>query len=116
MRDTDYPRPLVRHRDVSRGLLTRLLDSGRDPEVHDAARTVLAHLEGPTPPSVPAFSPREQAVLAELSRGLRNREIADRLRVSEDGVRHHLKNIYRKTGTTDRSDAVRRAVSMGFRL
>ena len=116
MRDTDYVRPLVRHRDVSRGLLARLLDSGRDPEVHDAARTMLAHLEGPTPPSVPAFSPREQAVLAALSGGLRNREIADRLEVSEDGVRHHLKNIYRKTGTTDRSDAVRRARSMGFRF
>ena len=54
-------------------------------------------------------------MLAELSTGLRNREIADRLGVSEDGVRHHLKNIYRKTGTTDRRDAVRRATSMGWR-
>ena len=116
MRDTDYLRPLVRHRDVSRGLLTRLLDKDPDPEVHEAASTALAHLDGPPPPSVPVFSAREQAVLAELRNGLRNREIADRLRISEDGVRHHLKNIYRKTGTTDRSDAVRRATSMGLRL
>ena len=48
--------------------------------------------------------------------GLRNREIADRLGVTEDGVRHHLKNIYRKTGTTDRDDAVRRAASMGVQF
>jgi len=114
-RSTDYLRPLVRHRDVSRRLLTRLLDSGPGPEIHDAASGALAHLEGPTPPNAPVFSPREKAVLAELSRGLRNREIADRLGVSEDGVRHHLKNIYRKTGTTDRRDAVRRATSMGWR-
>ena len=60
--------------------------------------------------------PRERAVLAELRNGLRNREIADRLGVTEDGVRHHLKNIYRKTGTTDRDDAVRRAASMGVQF
>ena len=115
-RSTDYLRPLVRHRDVSRGLLTRLLDKDPEPEVHEAARAALAHLDGPLPPSVPVFSAREQAVLAELGEGLRNREIADRLGMSEHGVRHHLKNIYRKTGTTDRRDAVRRATSMGLRL
>ena len=116
-RSTDYLRPLVRHRDVSRRLLTRLLEGDPDPEVHDAATTALARLEGPTSGSgIPAFSAREQAVLAELRKGLRNREIADQLRISEDGVRHHLKSIYRKTGTSDRSEAVSRAMSMGLRL
>ena len=116
-RSTDYLRPLVRHRDVSRRLLTRLLEGDPDPEVRDAATTALARLEGPAAGSgIPAFSAREQAVLAELRKGLRNREIADQLRISEDGVRHHLKNIYRKTGTRDRSEAVSRAMSMGLRL
>ena len=115
-RNTDYQRPLVRHRDVSRDLLTRLLDQNPEPEIREAAALVLAHLDGPPPPSLPVFSPREQAVLAELRNGLRNREIADRLDVTEDGVRHHLKNIYRKTGTTDRDDAVRRATSMGVQF
>ena len=113
-RNTDYLRPLARQRDTSRDLLTRLLDQNPDPEIHETAASVLAHLDGPPPPSVPVFSPREQAVLAALGEGLRNREIADRLGVTED--RHHLKNIYRKTGTTDRRDAVRRATSMGSRL
>ena len=80
------------------------------------ASAALVHLDGPPPSSAPVFSAREQAVLAGLGKGLRNREIADRLGISEDGVRHHLKNIYRKTGATDRSDAVRRATSMGLRL
>ena len=112
-RSTDYLRPLVRHRDVSRRLLTRLLDKDPESELREAARSALAHLDGPPPPGVPVFSAREQAVLAGLGQGLRNREIADRLGISEDGVRHHLKNIYRKTGTTDRSGAVRRATTMG---
>ena len=115
-RNTDYLRPLVRHRDVSRDLLSRLLDRNPEPEIREAAALVLAHLDGPPPPSLPVFSRREQAVLAELRNGLRNREIADRLDVTEDGVRHHLKNIYRKTGTTDRDDAVRRATSMGVQF
>ena len=115
-RSTDYLRPLVRQRDTSRDLLTRLLDKRPDPEIHEAAASVLAHLDGPPPPAVPVFSPREQAVLAELAQGLRNREVADRLGITEDGVRHHLKNIYRKTGTTDRHDAARRAKSMSTQL
>ena len=115
-RSTDYLRPLVRHRDVSRRLLTRLLDKDPESELREAARSALAHLDGPPPPGVPVFSAREQAVLAGLGQGLRNREIADRLGISEDGVRHHLKNIYRKTGTTDRGGAVRRATTMGLRL
>ena len=115
-RSTDYLRPLARRRDVSRDLLTRLLDSNPNPDVREAARSVLSHLDGPPRPEVPVFSPREQAVLAELGNGLRNREIADRLGMTEDGVRQHLKNIYRKTGTSDRDDAVRRAASMGVQF
>ena len=115
-RSTDYLRPLVRQRDTSRDILTRLLDKEPDPETREAAAAVFAHLDGPPPPAVPVFSPREQDVLAALREGLRNREIADRLGITEDGVRHHLKNIYRKTGTTDRRDAVRRVKSMDTQL
>ncbi len=115
-RETDYLRPLVRHRDVSRELLNRLLDRNPDPEIRDAAESALAHFDEPMPPSGPVFSPRERAVLAELRKGRRNREIADRLGVTEDGVRHHLKNIYRKVGTTDRDAVVWRATSMGVQF
>ena len=115
-RTADYLRSLARQRDTSRDVLTRLLDGKPDPEIHETAESVLAHLDGPPRPSVPAFSPREQAVLAALGEGLRNREIADRLGVTEDGVRHHLKSIYRKTGTTDRHEAARRAKSMDTQL
>ena len=115
-RSTAYLRPLARQRDTSRDLLTRLLDKKPDPEIREVAASVLAHLDGPSHRSAPAFTPREQTVLAALREGLRNREIADRLGISEDGVRHHLKHIYRKTDTTNRHDAVRRAKSISTQL
>ncbi len=43
-----------------------------------------------------------------MARGLRNKEIAKGLGITEHGVRYHLKNIYRKTGARGRIDAVRR--------
>jgi DNA-binding NarL/FixJ family response regulator len=54
---------------------------------------------------------READVLALLSDGLRNGEIADGLFVSVDTVKTHLRNIYRKLGVTTRSQAVIRALS-----
>ncbi len=38
-----------------------------------------------------------------------NREIADRLCISETTLRTHIRNINLKLGATDRRDAVRRA-------
>ena len=56
---------------------------------------------------------REIEVLEGLGRGERDKEIARRLGITENGVRYHLKNIYRKLGATGRVDAVRRAHSGG---
>ena len=111
-RDTGYVRPLVRDREVSRTVLRRLLDGMLDADTRDAAVSMLADLDGPTP-AAPSFSPREVEVLVEVREGRRNREIADRLGISEEGVRFHLKNIYRKTGVSHRVDAVRNAQSFG---
>ena len=52
-------------------------------------------------------------VLSEAAQGLRNKEIADRLGISDEGVRYHLKNIYRKAGVRRRADAVQYARSLG---
>ena len=113
VRETDYVRPLARHRSASCAVLVRLLDHDPDPQIRSTAESTLARLDNRRPFNVPVLTPRERAVLAELRNGLRNREIADRLGVSEDGVRYHLKNIYRKMGATSRRAAVDRAMSMG---
>lgn len=55
------------------------------------------------------LSEKEVSVLAELSQGHSNREIARRLWVSEQTVKFHLSNIYKKLGITSRTEALRYA-------
>ena len=55
------------------------------------------------------LSDKEASVLAELSHGHSNREIARRLWVSEQTVKFHLSNIYKKLGITSRTEALRYA-------
>jgi DNA-binding NarL/FixJ family response regulator len=52
------------------------------------------------------LSRREQEVLDELAQGLGNQAIAERLFVSQDTVKSHLRKIYRKLGVSSRSEAV----------
>ena len=112
-RGVGYIRPLVRHRDVSRTVLRRLLATDLDGDVRAEAESVLAHLGEPSTPAARFFSTRELEVLAEVARGLQNTEVAGRLGITDEGVRYHLKNINRKTGARKRADAVRSARSLG---
>jgi DNA-binding NarL/FixJ family response regulator len=52
------------------------------------------------------LSLREQQVLHELAQGLGNRAIAERLFLSQDTVKSHLRNVYRKLGVSTRAEAV----------
>ena len=112
VREVDYVRPLARYGAVSRTALTRLLDTAPGPAMREAAESVLSHLGGTTNTGT-VFSARERWVLAEVGRGRRNGEIATLLKISEGGVRYHLRNIYRKTGVTRRRDLVTKAPSLG---
>ncbi len=53
------------------------------------------------------ISPREAEVITHLSRGLSNREIAERLRVSFTTVRTHVYNVFKKTGAATRVELLR---------
>jgi DNA-binding NarL/FixJ family response regulator len=48
------------------------------------------------------LSSRERDVVGLLAMGMKNRQIAERLFISEVTVRHHLTRIYRKLGVTSR--------------
>ena len=56
------------------------------------------------------LSRREREVLGEVLGGLDNKTIADRLCISEDTVKSHVKAIFRKLGARDRAHAVALAV------
>jgi len=59
------------------------------------------------------LSARESEVLALLSEGLSNRDIADALFLNIETVRSHLKSVYGKLGVHTRSQATARALRAG---
>lgn len=76
----------------------------------------------PEVPSIQMADPlsgRESEILATLTEGLSNKEIARRLDISEATVKTHLKGIMRKTGAANRTQAAlwarERGVGMGAR-
>jgi len=60
-----------------------------------------------------ALSERETAVLEAVARGLSNREIGRQLWISEQTVKFHLRNVYRKLGISSRTEAARYAYRTG---
>ncbi len=62
----------------------------------------------------PSLTGREIEILSEVAQGLTSREIADRLFISENTVKNHVRNVLEKTGLTSRHDAVRYAIREGL--
>lgn len=54
------------------------------------------------------LSRREQEILEQLSKGFRYKEIADKLYVSIETVRTHIRNIYDKLQVNSRADALKK--------
>ena len=75
---------------------------------------------GATEPSTPSgakaagLTDREIAILTELAKGKSNDEIAKELWVTQQTVKFHLTNVYRKLGAKNRADAVRQAYQLGL--
>ncbi len=61
-----------------------------------------------------SLTPREQEVLAMVAEGLLNKEIADRLHISEHTVKFHLSSIMGKLGASSRTEAVTRGIRRGL--
>jgi DNA-binding NarL/FixJ family response regulator len=57
---------------------------------------------------------RELEVLQQLASGSRNREIADRLGITEETVKVHVKHVMEKLGAKDRTAAVAIAIRRGI--
>ena len=64
--------------------------------------------------TIAALSTREQQILSYLAAGNQNKEIANRLRVSPETVKWHLKKIYEKLSVGSRTEATRLAVMCGL--
>lgn len=67
-------------------------------------------------PDQDPLTPREAEVLAQLALGLSNKEIADRLGISDHTAKFHVNAIMGKLGATTRTEAVVRAARLGWLL
>lgn len=57
---------------------------------------------------------REREILAAIVTGLTNREIAEKLSISEDTVKHHLSRIFDKVGVSRRLELAMFAINHGL--
>jgi DNA-binding NarL/FixJ family response regulator len=71
--------------DVARGVLNAMASDARRP-----------------PTSLGRLSERERQVSYLVARGMKNRDIATQLTISENTVKRHLQSIFSKTGSRDR--------------
>lgn len=86
----------------------REVHEGGSPMSSSIARKVVASFrQGGPPPRPPLpLSPREQAVLEALARGLTYKQIADQLQISVDTIRTYIRRIYEKLHVQSRTEAV----------
>lgn len=91
----------------------RLLESledvfhGGSPMSSQIARIVVTHFSRPEAKKS-TLSPREQELLSHLTDGLKYREIAEKLFISEETVRTHARNIYVKLQVSSRFEALKK--------
>lgn len=93
----------------------------RQPSPNVGAFNLLVSEARKTPPLKPAqnvthhekLTGREMAVLELLAEGFSNREISERLYISTNTVKAHIKHINSKLGVTRRAQAVMRARATG---
>ncbi|MFD1734285.1 response regulator transcription factor [Deinococcus malanensis] len=65
-------------------------------------------------PSTFRLSPRELEVLRLLAEGRSNREVAQKLTLSEKTVARHVENVFNKLGVHSRASAVAIAIREGL--
>ena len=61
-------------------------------------------MEGPRRHPLETLTPRERQIAEHIGRGMRNREIADSLAMSEGTVKVYLHTIYQKLGIDNRTE------------
>lgn len=78
------------------------------------AAKILKELTAPAEAPTPPLTARERQVLELLAGGLANKEIAFNLKLSENTVKNHLRNILEKLHLQNRVQAALYAVRMGL--
>jgi DNA-binding NarL/FixJ family response regulator len=88
--------------------LIREVHSGGRPIPPDVARKLADHM------FQSHLTAREVEVLRLIAEGLRNKEIAGQLSISENTAQGHVKNILAKLKVNDRAGAITAAIRRGI--
>lgn len=111
-------RPDLRARALAMGALSWVSMSIRARELVDAIEIVAAGRALPENTdglgNDVGLSTREVEILALIAQGLSNTDIASQLYLSENTLKSHIRNTYRKVGASSRSQAVIWALGHGF--
>jgi DNA-binding NarL/FixJ family response regulator len=83
---------------LERGMIGSLLSEMRRPQAAAPA--------DPEQARIATLTKREREVIVLAGQGLKNRQLAQRLSISETTVRHHLTSIFDKLGVGDRLELV----------
>lgn len=85
----------------------REVRQGGAPMSREIARKVIASFQEPITAAmeVEDLTPREREILELLADGFSNKEIADRMGVSDGTVRWHLRHVYNKLHVRSRTEA-----------
>lgn len=105
-------------RDLSSGSLEKALISIKEGEVWVSRRVTNLSLQDmmdyrsiqQSQVEIPDLTGREIEILKTMTLGLRNKEIADRLFISEKTVKTHVNRIFKKLGVNTRTSAILAAI------
>jgi DNA-binding NarL/FixJ family response regulator len=86
----------------------------RNPDRGPQANPTGAQPAPPLQKAAHALTPREREVVLLLIQGLRNRDIAERMFLSEQTIKNHLNNIFAKLDVTDRLELALYAIHHGL--
>jgi ATP/maltotriose-dependent transcriptional regulator MalT len=114
-----YARLLLARGRGERHRASALLDEARTLAERIGMPTLLDRIRALTPPAPKPdvrgrLSPREAEILTLVARGLSNREIGNALLISEHTTAGHIRNILRKTGCANRTEAAAYAHRRGL--
>jgi DNA-binding NarL/FixJ family response regulator len=83
-------------------------------DTSDTLSTLSDQLADPSSARAERLTPREREVLELLGQGLSNRQIAQRLGISEHTAKFHVGSLSGKLGASSRTEAVSRGIRRGL--
>jgi DNA-binding NarL/FixJ family response regulator len=88
---------------------------GGAPMSNEIARKVIQVFQDKPQKEEEELTKREYEIVSQLAKGLTYEEIADKLFISVETVRFHIKNIYNKLHVHSRTEATLKVFNFGFK-